>query len=154
MFCALFVSADRNSIKQISHLTSIICFNSCVFWEHRCLGLLGAEESCSAVCDFYLDPPCVRSTVNLRQQLPNRDCPRMNSLCPHYVCSQLERLSADTLCLHNSPLGEFSATMLSIVQCPLCNIDWNVETIKSSERIWGGLISWNRPAVQAVLPSL
>lgn len=138
MPCALFAPADRNSIKQISHLTSIICFNLCVFWECRCRGLFGAEESCSSAYNFYLDPPCGRSTVNLRQQLRNGDCPRMNCLCPHYVCSQLESLSADTLCLHNSLLGEFSATMLSIVQCPLCNIDWNVETIKSSERIWGG----------------
>lgn len=31
MPCALFAPADRNSIKQISHLTSIICFNLCVF---------------------------------------------------------------------------------------------------------------------------
>lgn len=54
----------KHSLKQISNLTSIICFNSCVFWECRCLDLLGTEESCSSECSFYHDPPCRRSTVN------------------------------------------------------------------------------------------
>lgn len=59
--CVLFHSVARYSIKQISQtnlsVTTMIYFNLCVFWKCRCLGLLGAVDSCSSVCSFYLDLP-------------------------------------------------------------------------------------------------